>query len=334
MMCSTSDRTPARPCYPLRAGMIGDGDNQLGPANNALPRTNKNQAVSREAMARYRPAQGIRHDGGLADLLAEGMVPAAPVRRCGGRSSPNAPPGDTYNSLKLERELNDQGIPLLRHRRARRHYRDQPHHHSRPPRQARRRGMVPAAIERKTWKGLTGARRRRLEHWPRPLRIPARTDPAPQPGQGRPRACKHPASVRLDLHRRSRSTPGGWRDKLGINAITTRLNADPHRYPPADLDAGWSIGGDVAAMLRNPSTPNADLSSRPGGTGRTGRARGRLTRWPSANGGAARPVSTLAAAAHTRSAGLGPGTRGAQGRRRRRTAWTRNGPGGASLPRR
>ena len=44
-----------------------------------------------------------------------------------------------------------------------------------------------------------------------------------------------------------------WRtdEKLGIKAITRRLNASPDRYPPADPAAGWSLGG-VAAILRNP----------------------------------------------------------------------------------
>jgi len=44
-----------------------------------------------------------------------------------------------------------------------------------------------------------------------------------------------------------------WRteDKLGVNAIVARLNADPGTYPPADPAAGWSLGG-VSAILGNP----------------------------------------------------------------------------------
>ena len=56
-------------------------------------------------------SQGIPRDGGLADLLAEARSPqprfAAVVVEDIERAS-----RDTYNSLKLERELNDQGIPL------------------------------------------------------------------------------------------------------------------------------------------------------------------------------------------------------------------------------
>jgi hypothetical protein len=45
-----------------------------------------------------------------------------------------------------------------------------------------------------------------------------------------------------------------WRidEKLGIETITDRLNADPAAYPPTDAAAGGSAGG-VAAMLRNPN---------------------------------------------------------------------------------
>jgi site-specific DNA recombinase len=44
-----------------------------------------------------------------------------------------------------------------------------------------------------------------------------------------------------------------WRieDKLGVNAIVARLNADHAGYPPADPAAGWSLGG-VSAILGNP----------------------------------------------------------------------------------
>jgi site-specific DNA recombinase len=57
-------------------------------------------------------AQGIPRDGGLADLLTEARSPepkfAAVVCEDIERAS-----RDTYNSLKLERELSDQGILLF-----------------------------------------------------------------------------------------------------------------------------------------------------------------------------------------------------------------------------
>ena len=44
-----------------------------------------------------------------------------------------------------------------------------------------------------------------------------------------------------------------WRveEKLGVNAIVRRLNADPAAYPPAGPATGWSLGG-VTAILGNP----------------------------------------------------------------------------------
>ena len=57
-------------------------------------------------------AQGIPRDGGLADLLAEARSPsprfAAVVVEDIERAS-----RDFYNSVRLERELSDQGIPLF-----------------------------------------------------------------------------------------------------------------------------------------------------------------------------------------------------------------------------
>ena len=57
-------------------------------------------------------AKGLPCNGGLADLLAEAKAPqprfAAVVVEDIERSA-----RDTYNSLKLERQLADQGIPLF-----------------------------------------------------------------------------------------------------------------------------------------------------------------------------------------------------------------------------
>ena len=57
-------------------------------------------------------SQGIPRNGGLADLLAEAMAPAprftAVVCEDIERSA-----RDFYNSVKLERQLSDQGIPLF-----------------------------------------------------------------------------------------------------------------------------------------------------------------------------------------------------------------------------
>ena len=154
-------------------------------------------------------AQGIPRDGGLADLLAEARSPqprfAAVVVEDIERAS-----RDFYNSIKLERELSDQGIPFFAT--------DEP---------ADIKGVNPTTLlirrvkqgfaeyfrlqlKEKVWKGLK-------EHSDRagtsaksptatcPRRSPTPTRPKP------PRACPKPGwpGTRTGPRSSSRSTSGG-----------------------------------------------------------------------------------------------------------------------------
>jgi site-specific DNA recombinase len=205
-------------------------------------------------------AKGLPRDGGLADLLAEAHAPAprfaAVVVEDIERSA-----RDTYNSLKLERQLAGQGIPLFAT--------DEP---------ADITGISPTTIlvrrikqgvaewfrlqlKEKAWKGL---KEHTTEGWnlgPVPYGYLPDRVPHPNPfkaaqGRTKTRLALDPdrAPVVAQIYT--------WRteDKLGVNAITARLNADPHRYPPADPATGWSIGS-VAAILAIPSTPGTRSSA-------------------------------------------------------------------------
>ncbi len=156
-------------------------------------------------------AQGIPRDGGLADLLAEAQSPqprfAAVVVEDIERAS-----RDFYNSVKLERQLSDQGIPLFAT--------DEP---------ADITGVNPTTLlirrvkqgfaeffrlqlKDKTWKGLKEHTAARMEPRQSPLRIPARTHHPPQPVQSRPGPHQNPPRTRpgprphrgADLHLASR----------------------------------------------------------------------------------------------------------------------------------
>ena len=196
-------------------------------------------------------AKGLPRDGGLADLLAEAKAPAprfaAVVVEDIERSA-----RDTYNSLKLERQLAGQGIPLFAT--------DEP---------ADITGISPTTIlvrrikqgvaewfrlqlKEKTWKGL---KEHTAEGWnlgPVPYGYLPDRVPHPNPfkaaqGHTKTRLLLDPdrAPIVVQIYT--------WRtvDKLGVNAIVARLNADPATYPPADPAAGWSLGG-VSAILGNP----------------------------------------------------------------------------------
>ena len=196
-------------------------------------------------------AQGIPRDGGLADLLEEARSPsprfAAVVVEDIERAS-----RDTFNSLKLERELSDQGIPLFAT--------DEP---------ADIAGINPTTIlVRRVKQGVAEWFRLQLKKKARdglrehtdagwnigkvPYGYLAEKIPHPSPSK----AAQGLTKTRLIL------APGrapvieqiyAWRTggKLAVNSIVTRLNADRAAYPPADPRGGWTIGG-VAATLRNP----------------------------------------------------------------------------------
>ena len=195
-------------------------------------------------------AAGIPRDGGLADLLAEAAAPeprfAAVICEDIERSG-----RDTFNALKLERELADKGVPLFAA--------DEP---------ADIQGINPTTvlvrrikqgvaeyfrlqIKKKAWEGL---RQHAIAGWnigPAPYGYQAErvTHPVPiKAAQGR-------TKTRLALDPQRGPVVAAiytWRveEHLGIPTIAARLNADKDRYPPPD-GMHWPEST-VGAILRNP----------------------------------------------------------------------------------
>ncbi len=194
---------------------------------------------------------GIPRDGGLADLLAEAASPnprfAAVICEDIERSG-----RDTFNALKLERQLADAGIPLFAA--------DEPIDVA---------GMNATTIlvrrvkqgiaewyrfqiKEKAWKGL---REHALDGWnigPAPYGYQAERIPHPVPvkaaqGRTKTRLALDPerAPVVAQIY--------AWRtvDKLGIPEITDQLNADHDTCPPPNPATGWTASG-VHSILSNP----------------------------------------------------------------------------------
>jgi site-specific DNA recombinase len=201
----------------------------------------------------WRPfaAAGVPRDGGLADLLTEAKAPlprfAAVICEDIERSA-----RDTFNALKLEKELSREGIPLFAT--------DEP---------ASIEGINSTTVlvrrvkqgvaewfrlhlKEQCWKGL---QEHALEGWnigPAPYGYLADRIPHPAPakaaqGRTKSRLLPDPARapvVALIFH---------WRVdlKLSIPAIVNRLNTDPAAYPAPDGKPGWTKRG-VVALLSNP----------------------------------------------------------------------------------
>jgi site-specific DNA recombinase len=194
---------------------------------------------------------GIPRDGGLADLLAEAASPnprfAAVICEDIERSG-----RDTFNALKLERQLADAGIPLFAA--------DEPIDVA---------GMNATTIlvrrvkqgiaewyrfqiKEKAWKGL---REHALDGWnigPAPYGYQPERIPHPVPVK----AAQGRTKTRLALNTARAPVVAQiytWRtvDKLGVPEITARLNADHDSYPPPDEATGWTTSG-VTSILSNP----------------------------------------------------------------------------------
>src|SRR5713101_1553380 len=193
---------------------------------------------------------GIPRDGGLADLLTEAASPnprfAAVICEDIERSG-----RDTFNALKLERQLADAGIPLFAT--------DEPINVE---------GMNATTIlirrvkqgiaewyrfqlKEKAWRGfeqhtIDGYNIGGAPYGYQPERIP-HPNPA-KAAQGRTKARLILDPQRAPVVEQIFT----WRtvDRLGVTTITNRLNADPAAYP-SPKPGGWTAGG-VYAILRNP----------------------------------------------------------------------------------
>ena len=143
-------------------------------------------------------------------------------------------------------------LSAVRHRRADQRGGHERHHDPDPAGEAGHRGVVPVPVEGESLARVRAAHAGRVQHRRRPLRIPPRPDPAPQPGQGRPGPHQDPPGPRpgprarrgADLHLAHRRQ--ARRDHDHQPAERRPAAATPHPSP-----GGWTPGS-VYAILRNP----------------------------------------------------------------------------------
>jgi len=231
--------------------------------SGAIDIEDRSQTTSHEQFT----AAGLPRDGGMAELLEEAAAPeprfAAVVCEDIERSG-----RDTFNALKLERELQDMGVPLFAT--------DEPAsvQDISPTTVLVRRvkqGVAEyfrLAIKKKAWEGL---RQHTLSGWnigPAPYGYLAHRVPHPVPikaAQGRTKTRLALDPLRAPVVARMFT----WRveDHLGVPAITARLNADHGAYPPPD-GQHWQEGT-VAAILANPKYTGHMVYGRHRKTGRS-----------------------------------------------------------------
>ena len=222
---------------------------------------------SRTASFEQFTAAGLPRDGGMADLLEEAAAPeprfAAVVCEDIERSG-----RDTFNALKLERELQDMGVPLFAT--------DEP---------ASVQDISPTtvlvhrvkqgvaeyfrlAIKKKAWEGL---RQHTLSGW----------NIGPAPYGYRPERVTHPVPIKAAQGRTKTrlildpvrgpvvAQIFTWRveEHLGVPAITARLATDPQACPPPD-GRHW-LESTVGAILANPKYTRHMVYGRRRKTGRS-----------------------------------------------------------------
>jgi site-specific DNA recombinase len=208
-------------------------------------------ARSRTGSWRVLTDAGLPRDGGMADLLAEAASPsprfAVVVCEDIERSA-----RDTFNALRLEKELSRHGIPLFAT--------DEPAdiagvNATTVLVRRVKQGVAEwyrLQLKEKVWKGFA---EHNAEGWN--IGIPphcyqAERHPHPNPlkaSQGR-------TKTRLIINPVTAPAVTGiftWRvvQKLGVPTITARLNASPASYPPPSATPGWTVSA-VRAILANP----------------------------------------------------------------------------------
>ena len=194
---------------------------------------------------------GIPRDGGMADLLAEAASPAPrfAVVVCEGIDRAAR---DTFNALRLEKELSRNGIPVF----ATEEPADIAGVNSTTLLVRRvKQGVAEwyrLKLKEDIWKGFT---EHNAEGWnigTPPHGYAAERHPHPNPlkasqGRTKTRLIIDPATAPAitDIFT--------WRTaaKLGVPTITARLNADPAAYPPPAGHNGWIVPT-VRQILANP----------------------------------------------------------------------------------
>jgi site-specific DNA recombinase len=195
---------------------------------------------------------GVPRDGGLADLLQEAASPAPrfAVVMCEDIARSGR---DTYNALKLEKQLSAAGIPLVAA--------DEPINDaaSMTATTLLLRRMKQAVAEWYRYevkeKAADGFKVHSLDGYnigPVPYGYAPDRIPHPVPSkaaQGRTKTRLVPDPVTAPVVAQIYQ----WRvaDRLGANTIASRLNADPHRYPPPGRSGCWQVSV-VARILANP----------------------------------------------------------------------------------
>jgi DNA invertase Pin-like site-specific DNA recombinase len=194
---------------------------------------------------------GIPRDGGMADLLRAAKSPEPPFAFVVCEDIERSA-RDNYNSLKLERELRDEGIAIFAT--------DEPfsvegvNATTLLVRRVKQ-GVAEwyrLQLKEKVWEGL---QEHNFDGWnigPVPYGYVAERHTHPNPmkaaaGRTKTRLAEDPdrAPVIRQIYR--------WRvtDQLGVPAIRGRLNADPLTYPPPHPDRGWTLAA-IYKILANP----------------------------------------------------------------------------------
>jgi DNA invertase Pin-like site-specific DNA recombinase len=209
------------------------------------------EARSRTESWRVLTEAGLPRDGGMADLLAQAARPDCPfaVVVC---EDIERSARDTFNALKLEKELSRQGIPLFAT--------DEPADiagvNSTTVLVRRvKQGVAEwyrLQLKEKTWKGFE---EHNAEGWnvgPAPYGYDAERHPHPSPvkasqGRTKTRLVVNPVEAPVV------ETVFRWRTvkKLGVPTIAARLNASPQLYPTRAGVNGWTDAA-VRGILANP----------------------------------------------------------------------------------
>src|ERR1700761_8272854 len=205
---------------------------------------------------------GIPRDGGMADLLRAARSPEPPFAFVICEDIERSA-RDNYNSLKLERQLRDEGIAIFAA--------DEPFsikgvNATTILVRRVKQGVAEwyrLQLKEKVWEGL---KEHNYDGWnigPVPYGYVAERHTHPNPmkaaaGRTKTRLAVDPVRgpVITQIFR--------WRvrDQLGVPTIRARLNTNPAAYPPPDPDRGWKLAG-LYKLLANPKNTRYQVLAPP-----------------------------------------------------------------------